>query len=92
MESHDIADFPRPVHHRIPNFKGSYLAGQSIRDLEVFAGTQEVKVDPDKPLEGVRLLALQCGKHLLALKLTLFSLKEQKNTAGPNTSTEDRAV
>ncbi|OBS75052.1 hypothetical protein A6R68_14411 [Neotoma lepida] len=59
MESHDLADFPRPVHHRIPNFKGSYLACQSIKDLEVFAGTQEVKVDPDKPLEGVRLLALQ---------------------------------
>ncbi|NP_001387970.1 methenyltetrahydrofolate synthase domain-containing protein [Rattus norvegicus] len=65
MESHNIADFPRPVHHRIPNFKGSYLAGQSIRDLEVFAGTQEVKVDPDKPLEGVRLLALQSRKTLL---------------------------
>ena len=65
MESHDIADFPRPVHHRIPNFKGSYLAGQSIRDLEVFAGTQEVKVDPDKPLEGVRFLALQSKKTLL---------------------------
>ncbi|XP_029388614.1 methenyltetrahydrofolate synthase domain-containing protein isoform X1 [Mus pahari] len=65
MESHDIADFPRPVHHRIPNFKGSYLAGQSIRDLEIFAGTQEVKVDPDKPLEGVRFLALQSKKTLL---------------------------
>ncbi|XP_051024900.1 methenyltetrahydrofolate synthase domain-containing protein isoform X2 [Acomys russatus] len=65
MESHDLADFPRPVHHRIPNFKGSYLACQSIRDLEVFAGTQEVKVDPDKPLEGVRLLALQSKKTLL---------------------------
>ncbi|MEJ1284217.1 methenyltetrahydrofolate synthase domain-containing protein isoform X1 [Cricetulus griseus] len=65
MESHDLADFPRPVHHRIPNFKGSYLACQSIKDLEVFAGTQEVKVDPDKPLEGVRLLALQSKKTLL---------------------------
>ncbi|KAM6177516.1 methenyltetrahydrofolate synthase domain-containing protein isoform 2-T2 [Erethizon dorsatum] len=65
MEAHDIADFPRPVHHRIPNFKGSYLAGQNIRDLDVFARTQEVKVDPDKPLEGVRLLALQSKKTLL---------------------------
>ncbi|KAL1783910.1 methenyltetrahydrofolate synthase domain-containing protein isoform X1 [Sigmodon hispidus] len=65
MESHDLADFPRPVHHRIPNFKGSYLACQRIKDLEVFAGTQEVKVDPDKPLEGVRLLALQSKKTLL---------------------------
>ncbi|XP_050021255.1 methenyltetrahydrofolate synthase domain-containing protein isoform X3 [Alexandromys fortis] len=65
MESRDLADFPRPVHHRIPNFKGSYLACQSIKDLDVFAGTQEVKVDPDKPLEGVRLLALQSKKTLL---------------------------
>uniref|UniRef100_A0A8C6AL26 Methenyltetrahydrofolate synthase domain-containing protein n=1 Tax=Monodon monoceros TaxID=40151 RepID=A0A8C6AL26_MONMO len=59
MEARNLADFPRPVHHRIPNFKGSYLACQNIKDLAVFARTQEVKVDPDKPLEGVRLLALQ---------------------------------
>ncbi|XP_047566951.1 methenyltetrahydrofolate synthase domain-containing protein isoform X4 [Lutra lutra] len=65
MESQNLADFPRPVHHRIPNFKGSYLAGQSIRELEVFARAQEVKVDPDKPLEGVRLLVLQSKKTLL---------------------------
>lgn len=39
--------------------QGSYLACQNIKDLEVFARAQEVKVDPDKPLEGVRLLALQ---------------------------------
>nr|KAF6411037.1 methenyltetrahydrofolate synthetase domain containing [Rousettus aegyptiacus] len=65
MESQNLADFPRPVHHRIPNFKGSYLACQNIKDLEVFTRTQEVKVDPDKPLEGVRLLALQSKKTLL---------------------------
>ncbi|XP_007992463.3 methenyltetrahydrofolate synthase domain-containing protein isoform X1 [Chlorocebus sabaeus] len=65
MESQNLADFPRPVHHRIPNFKGSYLACQNIKDLDVFARTQEVKVDPDKPLEGVRLLALQSKKTLL---------------------------
>ncbi|XP_035868204.1 methenyltetrahydrofolate synthase domain-containing protein isoform X2 [Phyllostomus discolor] len=65
MESQNIADFPRPVHHRIPNFKGSYRACQNIKDLEVFARAQEVKVDPDKPLEGMRLLALQSKKMLL---------------------------
>ncbi|XP_057567247.1 methenyltetrahydrofolate synthase domain-containing protein isoform X5 [Hippopotamus amphibius kiboko] len=65
MESQNLADFPRPVHHRIPNFKGSYLACQNMKDLEVFARTQEVKVDPDKPLEGVQLLALQSKKTLL---------------------------
>lgn len=39
MESHDIADFPRPVHHRIPNFKVVFLGllegDQAIR----FRGT-----------------------------------------------------
>lgn len=77
MESQNLADFPRPVHHRIPNFKGSYLACQNIKDLEVFTRTQEVKVDPDKPLEGVRLLALQSKKTLLVptprLKTGLFN-------------------
>ncbi|KAM5132936.1 methenyltetrahydrofolate synthase domain-containing protein isoform 1-T1 [Callospermophilus lateralis] len=65
MESENLADFPRPVHHRIPNFKGSHRACQNLKDLDVFARTQEVKVDPDKPLEGVRLLALQSKKTLL---------------------------
>ncbi|XP_071065140.1 methenyltetrahydrofolate synthase domain-containing protein isoform X2 [Dasypus novemcinctus] len=65
LESQNLADFPRPVHHRIPNFKGSYLACQNIRELDAFARTQELKVDPDKPLEGARLLALQSKKTLL---------------------------
>ncbi|XP_006888847.1 PREDICTED: methenyltetrahydrofolate synthase domain-containing protein isoform X1 [Elephantulus edwardii] len=65
MESQNLADFPRPVHHRIPNFKGSRQACENIRELDAFARTREVKVDPDKPLEGVRLLALQSHKTLL---------------------------
>jgi 5-formyltetrahydrofolate cyclo-ligase len=27
MEKNDIANFPRPVYHRIPNFKGAQSAG-----------------------------------------------------------------
>ncbi|XP_075045452.1 methenyltetrahydrofolate synthase domain-containing protein isoform X4 [Mixophyes fleayi] len=65
MEHNNLADFPRPVHHRIPNFKTSRQACHNITTLEVFGGTREVKVDPDKPLEGVRLLALQARKTLL---------------------------
>uniref|UniRef100_A0A8D0FIA0 Uncharacterized protein n=1 Tax=Strix occidentalis caurina TaxID=311401 RepID=A0A8D0FIA0_STROC len=56
---HGLADFPRPVHRRIPNFKGSCQACCSIKELDVFNRAHEVKVDPDKPLEGVRLAALQ---------------------------------
>ncbi|XP_039619330.1 methenyltetrahydrofolate synthase domain-containing protein isoform X1 [Polypterus senegalus] len=65
IEDNNLADFPRPVHHRIPNFKGSYLACDSVKGLDVFRKSREVKVDPDKPLEGVRLAALQAGKTLL---------------------------
>ncbi|KAM6408989.1 methenyltetrahydrofolate synthase domain-containing protein [Rhynochetos jubatus] len=65
LEAHGLAEFPRPVHRRIPNFKGSHQACCSIKELDVFSGAREIKVDPDKPLEGVRLAALQARKTLL---------------------------
>uniref|UniRef100_A0A674J7C1 Methenyltetrahydrofolate synthase domain-containing protein n=1 Tax=Terrapene triunguis TaxID=2587831 RepID=A0A674J7C1_9SAUR len=65
MEANNLADFPRPVHHRIPNFKGSHQACHAVRELDVFKRTSEIKVDPDKPLEGVRLVTLQARKTLL---------------------------
>ncbi|XP_075704399.1 methenyltetrahydrofolate synthase domain-containing protein isoform X2 [Rhinoderma darwinii] len=65
IEDNNLADFPRPVHHRIPNFKTSRQAGHQVTTLEVFGQTREIKVDPDKPLEGVRLAALQANKTLL---------------------------
>uniref|UniRef100_A0A4W3JCF0 Methenyltetrahydrofolate synthase domain-containing protein n=1 Tax=Callorhinchus milii TaxID=7868 RepID=A0A4W3JCF0_CALMI len=65
MEANDLANFPRPVHHRIPNFKGAGDACSKIVDLDFFSATREVKVDPDKPLEGIRLVSLQAKKTLL---------------------------
>ncbi|XP_040537039.1 methenyltetrahydrofolate synthase domain-containing protein isoform X1 [Gallus gallus] len=65
LEASGLAEFPRPVHHRIPNFKGSHQACCSIKELDVFNRASEIKVDPDKPLEGVRLAALQARKTLL---------------------------
>ncbi|XP_066493839.1 methenyltetrahydrofolate synthase domain-containing protein isoform X1 [Tiliqua scincoides] len=65
MEEKNLADFPRPVHHRIPNFKGSSLMCHSIQKCDVFHKAREVKVDPDKPLEGIRLAVLQARKTLL---------------------------
>ncbi|XP_053256052.1 methenyltetrahydrofolate synthase domain-containing protein isoform X6 [Podarcis raffonei] len=59
MEANNLADFPRPVHHRIPNFKGSFEMSSSVQAWDVFDKAREVKVDPDKPLEGIRLAALQ---------------------------------
>uniref|UniRef100_A0A6J0UTV1 Methenyltetrahydrofolate synthase domain-containing protein n=1 Tax=Pogona vitticeps TaxID=103695 RepID=A0A6J0UTV1_9SAUR len=65
MEANNLADFPRPVHHRIPNFKGSYQLSCSIQGCDMFNKAKEVKVDPDKPLEGIRLAILQARKTLL---------------------------
>ncbi|XP_071899794.1 methenyltetrahydrofolate synthase domain-containing protein isoform X3 [Anas platyrhynchos] len=85
LESSGLADAPRPVHGRIPNFKGashaatrllalqefkaastgSHQACCSIKELDAFSRASVIKVDPDKPLEGVRLAALQARKTLL---------------------------
>ncbi|NWX23468.1 MTHSD protein, partial [Aegotheles bennettii] len=45
--------------------QGSHQACCSIKKLDAFNRAREVKVDPDKPLEGVRLAALQARKTLL---------------------------
>uniref|UniRef100_A0A8D2ZHK4 Methenyltetrahydrofolate synthase domain-containing protein n=1 Tax=Scophthalmus maximus TaxID=52904 RepID=A0A8D2ZHK4_SCOMX len=65
IEENNLANFPRPVHNRIPNFKGAFTACARVSELQVFTQTPEVKVDPDKPLEGVRLAVLQAQKTLL---------------------------
>ena len=44
LEDNDLADFPRPVHHRIPNFKGSGRAGERLAELPEFIDAKIVKV------------------------------------------------
>ncbi|XP_047437164.1 methenyltetrahydrofolate synthase domain-containing protein isoform X1 [Mugil cephalus] len=65
IEENNLANFPRPVHNRIPNFKGAFVACTKVSEMQVFTQTAEVKVDPDKPLEGARLAVLQARKTLL---------------------------
>lgn len=65
IEDNNLANFPRPVHNRIPNFKGAFTACTKVSELQVFTQASEVKVDPDKPLEGARLAVLQAQKTLL---------------------------
>ncbi|XP_008303877.1 methenyltetrahydrofolate synthase domain-containing protein [Stegastes partitus] len=65
IEDKNLANFPRPVHNRIPNFKGAFGACAKVSDLPAFTQTAEVKVDPDKPLESARLAVLQARKTLL---------------------------
>lgn len=42
-----------------PLNQGAFKACARVSELQVFTHTAEVKVDPDKPLEGVRLAVLQ---------------------------------
>ncbi|XP_034382396.1 methenyltetrahydrofolate synthase domain-containing protein [Cyclopterus lumpus] len=65
IEDNNLANFPRPVHNRIPNFKGAFTACTKVSELQEFTQATEVKVDPDKPLEGARLAVLQAQKTLL---------------------------
>ncbi|KAL7878489.1 hypothetical protein AOLI_G00094630 [Acnodon oligacanthus] len=114
IEAKNLANFPRPVHHRIPNFKaaaqacnrlpvlqefrssrvvkGAYGACNKIVTLEVFNKTSEVKVDPDKPLEGARLAALQARKTLLVPTPRLRTGLFNKIVPPQNATKEDLRV
>lgn len=65
MEAKDIARFPRPVHHRIPNFVGAEQAAKRLADLPEFQQARCIKVNPDTPQRPVRHLVLQHAKTLL---------------------------
>ncbi|XP_019228204.1 PREDICTED: 5-formyltetrahydrofolate cyclo-ligase-like protein COG0212 [Nicotiana attenuata] len=45
MEGQNIAQFPRPVHHRIPNFIGASVAANKLSEMEEFKGAKCVKVN-----------------------------------------------
>ncbi|XP_047957972.1 5-formyltetrahydrofolate cyclo-ligase-like protein COG0212 isoform X1 [Salvia hispanica] len=80
MEARNIAQFPRPVHHRIPNFTGAAVAAQKLSELQVFKEAKCVKVNPDTPQKQVRFLTLNGGKKLLTpqprLRTGFFSVLE----------------
>ncbi|KAI3464685.1 hypothetical protein Pfo_021348 [Paulownia fortunei] len=80
MEARNIAQFPRPVHHRIPNFVGAHIAANKLSELEVYKEAKCVKVNPDTPQKQVRFLTLNGGKKLLTpqprLRTGFFSVLE----------------
>jgi 5-formyltetrahydrofolate cyclo-ligase len=65
MEENDIARYPRPVHHRIPNFDGADDAANRLATLPEFRDANIVKVNPDTPQRRVRHHVLEGGKTLL---------------------------
>jgi 5-formyltetrahydrofolate cyclo-ligase len=65
LESENIATFPRPVHGRIPNFKGANEAANKLIELEEFKKAKMLKVNPDAPQRSVRYLTLCANKMLV---------------------------
>ena len=65
MEQKNIATFPKPIYHRIPNFVGAEKAAQNLRDLPEYKSAKVVFCNPDSPQRPVRELVLQDGKTLV---------------------------
>ncbi|XP_070759645.1 methenyltetrahydrofolate synthase domain-containing protein [Enoplosus armatus] len=59
IEENNLANFPRPVHNRIPNFKGAIQACDRLADLQEFKSSQTVKVNPDRPQQQARFVTLE---------------------------------
>ncbi|KFW84071.1 Methenyltetrahydrofolate synthase domain-containing protein, partial [Manacus vitellinus] len=65
LESTGLAEFPRPVHRRIPNFKGASHAATRLLALQEFRAARTVKINPDAPQRNARFLTLEARKTLL---------------------------
>lgn len=65
LEEENIASFPRPVYHRIPNFIGSDKAANRLAITNLFQKAKVVKVNPDSPQRYVRYLALSQNKIVI---------------------------
>ncbi|XP_024028314.1 5-formyltetrahydrofolate cyclo-ligase-like protein COG0212 isoform X2 [Morus notabilis] len=91
MEATNVAQNPRPVHHRIPNFLGAFSAADKFGGLEAYKVAECVKVNPDSPQKQVRFLTLSDGKKLLTpqprLRTGFFSILES-SMLSPNTIKE----
>jgi 5-formyltetrahydrofolate cyclo-ligase len=53
MEATNIAQFPRPVHNRIPNFVGAEMAARRLATLPEFQAAHCIKVNPNTPQRAI---------------------------------------
>jgi len=65
MEEKNLATFPRPVYHRIPNFVGAEKAAQNLRKMPEYLSTRALFCNPDSPQKPVREMALKDGKTVV---------------------------
>lgn len=82
MEDTNVAQFPRPVHHRIPNFVNADKAAANLTALQCFKDAECVKVNPDTPQKAVRRAVLEAGKTLMTpqprLRTGFFSVLSEE--------------
>ncbi|XP_032680215.1 methenyltetrahydrofolate synthase domain-containing protein isoform X2 [Odontomachus brunneus] len=65
MTKNELVNFPVSIHKRIPNFKGAAEAAQRLAELDEFKKSKTIKINPDKPQEPVRFLALEANKEII---------------------------
>ncbi|XP_071571814.1 methenyltetrahydrofolate synthase domain-containing protein [Temnothorax nylanderi] len=65
MTKNELVNFPVNIYKRIPNFKGAAEAAQRLIDLDEFKKARVIKINPDKPQEPVRFLALEANKEII---------------------------
>ncbi|ELT97190.1 hypothetical protein CAPTEDRAFT_222292 [Capitella teleta] len=65
LEKENIAESPRPVYGRIPNFKGAFEASDRLANTPFFRKANIVKVNPDSPQQQARFRVLESNKTLL---------------------------
>lgn len=66
MAKNELVNFPVNIYKRIPNFKGAAEAAQRLIELDEFKKSRTIKINPDKPQEPVRFLALEANKEIIA--------------------------
>ncbi len=57
----NVARFPFPPHHRIPNFNGAKEAAEALFEESPWSTARHIKVNPDAPQRYLRELALRKG-------------------------------
>ncbi|XP_076178839.1 methenyltetrahydrofolate synthase domain-containing protein lost isoform X2 [Ptiloglossa arizonensis] len=76
LMKNELVNFPFTIYDRIPNFKGAAEAAIRLAELDEFKKAKIIKINPDKPQEPVRFLALEANKEILVpspkLKSGLF--------------------
>lgn len=64
FERNGISSFPRPVYGRIPNFKGCEDTAAKLSLIDAYNDCKNIEINPDKPQEAARVLALENNKNL----------------------------